>query len=269
MNKRLLVVPQRTSQTPTDAHVGLPTMLISRKTLIEISCVFTKDIADCKNLKLEWEFHGYHVRLDGPAFAHPGGEFQPGRNVKKGIIHTSRGCPNQCPFCWVPGREGKIRQYNVSEGNVIQDNNLLACDHSHVKTVFQMLRKQKDIRFLGGLDCDLVTDWVIDELQNLRIKEIWIAYDSPSENKIIHRTISRLRDAGFNRDHLRCYILAGYYHTDTPEQAEDRARWTWNQGAMPFMQVYDENPDLTKIWRRTARKWQRPAIMRTRMKNGI
>jgi hypothetical protein len=168
----------------------------------------------------------------------------------------------------VPKREGKIRTLKkIHPGYIVQDNNLLACPKKHVRAVFEMLRTQKNITFRGGLDVDYMKDWVIEELRSLNIRAnagIFIACDAPAHLPKVCRALDRLMKAGFKRNAIRCYVLTGF-KKDTLEKAEARMREIWEHGALPFPQVYDQNPDPGGSWRRLARTWQRPAIARRHM----
>ena len=66
------------------------------------------------------------MRLGGPAFNSPCNGFEPGLYVVPGVTFTTRGCNNQCPWCLVPEREGRLVEYrDFAPGHTIQDNNLL------------------------------------------------------------------------------------------------------------------------------------------------
>ncbi len=140
---------------------------------VHISCVFTWDKARAYWLAHQWRNQSKTVKIDGPAFDHPGAEYTPGKHLRHGVTITSRGCPNQCPWCLVSKREGKLRELEVKPGNIIQDNNILACSQGHLDKVFSMLRKQKSIEFKGGLEASRITPEIADRLRGLSIKSLW------------------------------------------------------------------------------------------------
>ncbi len=128
------VFPRRTKWTPTDelAFVGDPPMFRPPEQPVRVSAVFTWDIPEAIRLKWAWSSYYSDVQIGGPAFDDPGGEFIPGRFIKHGVTITSRGCPNRCPWCYVPGREGLIKEFPIVSGWIIQDNNILACRRPHI-----------------------------------------------------------------------------------------------------------------------------------------
>jgi hypothetical protein len=264
--KRLLVVPRKTSHTPDDAWIGEPDLFTPYYDLVEISVVFTQDVAEAGRLERAWSDYASEVKVGGPAFDDKGGEFEPGRYVKKGIVHTSRGCPNNCPWCYVTKREGaRPRPLKIKRGNIIQDSNLLACPDRHVRSVFEMLRGERAVEFKGGLDSRFLDDWHIENIKTMKVHEIWLAYDWIENKDHALRAIEKFRTAGFTRRKVRCYVMVGY--EESRLAAERRLRDTWAAGALPFAQVYDGlcDPDIDS-WRTFARLWQRPAIIKARMK---
>jgi len=266
--KILRVFVNKTSQTPIDeyATIGFPSLFLPKNIdEVHISTIFSWDIEKALRLKRNYELYYPKVLVGGPAFAN--GEydpqFTPGMYVKKGITITTRGCNFKCPFCLVDKKEGKFQEINIEPGNIIQDNNILLASKEHLRKVFDMLKTQKGIRFVGGLDKRLIKDWHIDELRSLSIKELWLAFDSWDNKKEFIRVMEKLKMAGFNRNKIRCYVLAGF---NEPIQAgEERLRFVYNCGALPFVQKYRDEKDnqISKEDKSFIRKWSRPAIIKS------
>ena len=166
-----------------------------------------------------------------------------------------------CSYCFVPKREGKIRELSVVSGNIVQDNNLLACSEKHLQKVFEMLKTQRQIDFSGGLEASRITNDIAIELNKLKIKQLWLAYDRPWDVKYLEKAVKILRQY-FSRDKIRCYCLIGY-KDDTIEKAEQRLKWLWNIETLPFAMLYHTHTE----WKKLQRIWSRPAIMRAVMKN--
>lgn len=273
MKRIIRVFPTQTNQTPLDDYTffdGPEHLWIPEHDEVHISCVFTWDKKRAESLAEAWTGK-CPVKIGGPAYDEAGGEFVPGMYTKLGIVHTSRGCPNNCKFCFVPKREGRIRQLPIAQGNEIQDNNFLACSKEHRRKVYDMLRTQKQIRFVGGLEAVRLTDWDIEELTKLRIKELWLACDSAGHIKTTTKAINRLVKAGFvdrkgepARDKIRCYALIG----DDMQENESRLRAIWEAGAKPFAQLYqpEDRIEYSSKWKKFATTWSRPAATAAHMK---
>lgn len=269
------VFPTKTKMCPKDgdAYFGPPGLYTLKYDEVHISVSFTWDLPKVKILKEEWSRHG-RVLVGGPALEDPGDEFVAGRYLKEGVTITSRGCPydsSRCPFCFVPTREGRIRELPIVPGNIVQDNNLLACSRAHRDKVFAMLRTQRKIDFSGGLEAGRVTDSVVDELRSLKIHQIWLSYDLPERMTDLVRAVEKLKPY-FSRDKIRCYVLIGY-EGDTLVKAGERLKDAWDIGTLPFAMRYRtpagqwERTYLfsERQWNLLTRKWTRPAIIKSMM----
>lgn len=255
------VFPRRTTQTPMDddVYIGEPTMFQKPYDEIHVSCTFTWDKPEALRLQGAWSQYYPVVKVGGPAFGDPGNGFTPGKYTRQGIVFTSRGCPNHCRFCFVPDREGKIRELPITEGNIVQDNNLLACSRSHVDKVFQMLSRQKDVDFAGGLEARLITDEIVDRLRSLRIYQIWLAYDHEGNERYLRRAMNKLTKY-FSRNQLRCFVLIGF-EQDTMIDALSRIDTAWDAGTLPMAMLYRDKDDTPhdKEWHLFQRIFDRPA----------
>ncbi len=267
------VFPRKTKWTPTDelAFVGeppFPAMLpdVPLSTPVYVSVAFSWDIGLAHQIAASWRRYYSDVRVGGPAFGDPGGAFEPGRFLKSGVTITSRGCPRKCPWCFVPEREGAIRELPIVPGWIIQDNNLLACSESHVKQVFAMLRRQRrGAVFSGGLDARLLDHWHADALCDMRVSELWFAADSDRAFKPLGR-VAWMLSGHFPRDKMRCYVMIG--RNETIGQAQERLEKVYQLGFLPFAQLYQgiERQEYSAEWKAMARKWSRPAAYRTNRK---
>jgi len=252
--------------TPVDdyAFYGLPPFkqFIPEHDGVHISTVFTWDKEKAEMLQKNWqEVTNKPIFVGGPAYDDRGDGFIPGMYLKRGITITSRGCPNHCWFCSVSQREGDIRELPIMEGNIIQDNNFLACSKEHRLAVYNMLRFQKSICFKGGLEARLLTSWDIEQMRSLKIKELWLACDSHNALFQSIPTIKRLLNAGFKQNHIRCYVLIGF----EMQEEEHRLIELYKAGCLPFAQLYQpiERKEYNHEWRQFARKWSRPAVYRS------
>lgn len=256
------VFPRKTAMSPSDdlAFFDEPGLFRPPDQPVYVSVVFTWDMERGERLYRAWSDHYSNVKIGGPAYGDPGGEFTPGRFLRRGITITSRGCDKMCDFCFVPEREGGIRELTIEPGNEIQDNNILACSERHIRAVFKMLREQKKVRFSGGLDLRLLMDWHIDELLTLpSLSTMFFACDSDADIEMLGDNHKRL--SPFSQNKKQCYVLFDP-DRDTIEKADARARKVYEFGFLPFAQYKRTtlNDKATGDWAKLTRYWSRPAI---------
>ena len=267
------VFPRRTNATPDDplAFTGPP----PREGLpdvreIHVSVAFTYDLDRAHQLAEAWARTGLPVRVGGPAFHEPGGDFTPGRYLKPGYVITSRGCPNRCWFCAVPKREGGVlRELPITEGWNVLDDNLLVCSESHIRSVFAMLARQKERPlFSGGLEARLLRPWHVDLLRSVRAKRMYFAYDTPEDFESLVAAGRLLRRGGISAASHRaaCYVLIGY-PGDTMAAAERRLTDAWWAGFLPYAMLYrDDTGNTDGAWRKFQTSWIRPVSIVAQMR---
>jgi hypothetical protein len=279
MAQRILrVFTRKTSMTPTDELVviGEPTIFEPREGIdeVHVSVLFSWDMKTAWQLQDHWSEFYRCVSIGGPALGLFSDEFVSGRYLRRGITISTRGCDLKCPWCLVSEKEGRFRQLKtIAPGNVVQDNNILLADRPHLEKLFAMLRRQKRIRFAGGLDCRLLTDWHVERLRSLSIHELWLALDHKERMKPFKKACTALVKAGFTRDHIRAYVLAGFH--EPIRAAEERLVFAYECGALPFIQVYQNDSGSKRMAGERSRednlfvwKWSRPAVIKTLMRNG-
>lgn len=267
------VFPRRTGASPDDelAFFQEPPMLgIPEIDEVHISVAFTYDMQYAEYLADQWRVLGVPVKMGGPAFNEPGGEFIPGRYLKHGYVITSRGCPNRCWFCSVPAREGyKLRELEIKDGWNVMDDNLLACSEEHIRKVFEMLSRQSERpKFTGGLEAKLLKPWHIDLLRKVKTSKMYFAYDTPDDYEPLVEAGKMLRDGGISASShtAHCYVLIGY-KGDTYEKAEKRLEDTARAGFMPYAMLYrDKDGNTDQTWKRFQREWLRPEIVGTKFR---
>lgn len=260
------VFPRKTNMSPLDqdAFFGPPDLFRRNYDEIHISVTFSWDLAHAEFLKDQWKDIA-PVKIGGPAIDGEGDEFTPGLYLKKGIVITSRGCPNHCPWC---GIRTPLKELEIKPGNNIIDNNLLACSKSHIDKVFEMLKSQEKIKFSGGLEAARITNKIAEQIRSVKLRQLWTAYDDESRFNLVKRAFEILRKY-FGRDYLGCYVLIGF-GKDTLDKAEGRLRQILDLGGFPFAMLYrDRNGDVAQPalkWRRLQKYWSRPAYLRKKLK---
>lgn len=273
-HKRLLrVFPRRTSATPDDnmVIVNRTPSFFDEADEIHISVAFDKDIPQAEELERQWR-HVAPVKMGGPAFKDAGGDFIPGLYIKHGYTITSRGCPNACWFCRVWRTEGrKIRELEIKDGYMVQDNNLLACSEKHQEKVFAMLSKQPRRPHLLGMEAARLTAWHVEWLTKLKPKGCWFAFDTPDDFEPLVAAASLLREADLMCGHsMCCYVLIGW-KSDTIESADKRLRDVMRLGYFPQSMLYNEGlewefAEERKTWKHFHREWANKWIVGSKMK---
>ena len=267
------IFPRRTAATPDDAlaFTGPPPKTLPDIDEIHVSVTFTYDLPKAEALAEAWARTGLPVKLGGPAFNRPGGDFIPGLYLKHGYVITSRGCPRSCWFCSVPKREGgNLRELPITAGHNILDDNLLACSEGHIRDVFSMLKQQeKRPVFTGGLEAALLRPWHVELLREVRAARMYFAYDDPRGYEPLVQAGRLLRDGGITKASHRaaCYVLCGF-PGDTMDAAEIRFRASWDAGFVPFAMLFRDETGVTDpAWVKFQRAWVRPDIVMSMLKN--
>lgn len=152
---------------------------------------------------------------------------------------VTRGCPNKCPWCVVPKKEGAIRAHAEVEeflGGmkelVLMDNNILAHEHG--------LREMEKIGRMGvkldcnqGLDARLVDPAVANVLGKIRWSVLRFACDQASQMPHVERAVRLIRSASGKKGNVFCYVLV----KDIPDALE-RVEFLRRLGVDPFAQPY-------------------------------
>ena len=132
----------------------------------------------------------------------------------------SRGCPRNCGFCIVSGKEGRksVKTADLSEfwdGQKeikLMDANLLACA-DHEKLIEQLAQSGAWVDFTQGLDIRLVNRDNISLLNRVRTKAVHFAWDNPNEDLTGH--FQRFLDFTTVKSSRkrRVYVLTNYGST--------------------------------------------------------
>lgn len=265
------VFPRITKATPDDelAFFGYPKPGLEVDE-VHVSVTFTYDKPQGEYLAGLWSKAGYDVKIGGPAYEDKTDFFIPGMYLKKGYVITSVGCNNNCWFCRVPKTQGPLREMPlVMDGWNVLDDNLLSCSEAHIKYVFSMLKRQPERpKFTGGLEAKLLKPWHVELLKEVKVYEMFFAYDTPDDYEHLVNAGKLLAEYGFKIKSKKqyCYVLIGYPN-DTFDRAEKRLIDTLKAGFIPFAMLYkDESGFEDPEWAKFQRLWIRPAIIYSRNK---
>ena len=131
------------------------------------------------------------------------------------IGYLTRGCPNNCPWCVVPKKEGKIHPYRTweeivrpdSKKLVLMDNNILACEYG-IEQLESLIGSGYAIDLNQGMDARLVDDRIARILAQLKwIRHIRFSCDQKSQLEPNFKTTSLLEQYGKKPYNLFIYLL--------------------------------------------------------------
>ena len=160
----------------------------------------------------------------------------------------SRGCPNKCPFCVVPIKEGKFRiigklkdLWNGVKGVLITclDNNPLTDTDFFLGICQESLEYHVKLDWNQGLDHRKLSPEVIAMMKKISHVEYRFAFDSPAYYSSVKRAISMLRDGGINRS--LWYVLVGF--NTTFKEDLDRLNFLRERGQQAYIQRYTHSPN--------------------------
>lgn len=144
------------------------------------------------------------------------------------IGYLTRGCPNHCPWCIVPAKEGGIRPYRTWEQVVrpdtnklvLMDNNILASDYG-ISQLESLIGSGYRIDLNQGMDARLVDDRIAGILARLSwIRFIRFSCDQTSQIEAIERVASLLEGHGKKPYHMFVYLLVTKDVANAAERVE-------------------------------------------------
>jgi len=133
------------------------------------------------------------------------------------VGYLTRGCSNNCPWCYVPKKEGGMRADSMwrelvredSNKLVLMDNNILACEYG-LRQLADLSVNGKDILvdFNQGLAARLVTEEVADMLARINwLQYIRFSCDSKAQLPAIDRVVEMLSKRGIKSYRIFVYLL--------------------------------------------------------------
>lgn len=129
----------------------------------------------------------------------------------------TRGCPNKCPWCVVPRKEGKIRPYmDIDEiatperrKVVLMDNNILAAGDYCLEQFQKILDRGYAVDFNQALDARLVTEEHARMLAKMRFIEHRIRFGCDTHHQIeeCERAVSLINSFGYRGEYFLYTML--------------------------------------------------------------
>lgn len=141
--------------------------------------VFTPDFTDCYDCEIVRGGTGYDVHSvlpDEIDRLQPDYSIYPQVDDKTAYGFLTRGCPNKCPWCIVPLKEGNVHPYmdigEITQSGrrssvILMDNNVLACDYG-IAQLAKIADKGYRIDLNQGNSARLVTNEVAELFARIR-----------------------------------------------------------------------------------------------------
>jgi hypothetical protein len=162
--------------------------------------------------------------------------------------YSTRGCPNRCPFCIVPDKEGDLRVVaefgDLTTGRrrlILHDNNATAAPLEHFRKLCDdATAAGVELDFRQGLDARLLSDEHAAILARSKLaRRIHFAFDSVADEEHVRQAIALCDGAGIIRSRLTFYVLVGY--DSSPEDDLERIEILRSLRVDPFVMPYDRN----------------------------
>lgn len=185
----------------------------------------------------------------------------------------TRGCPNKCPWCVVPRKEGKIRPYMdideiAIEGRykvVLMDNNILAAGDYAVSQLQKIIKKGYHVDFNQALDARLVTEEYARLLAQIKWinRRIRFGCDTPGQIQQCERAIDMINAHGYRGEYFLYTML-----NDDFNECYERIQYWWKRNhkcrenhqpnIYPYAQPYrdPDNPNRPiPQWQKDMAQW--------------
>jgi hypothetical protein len=160
-------------------------------------------------------------------------------NCKQSYGFLTRGCPNKCPWCFVPNKEGGIREHADIEEFVrhkdviLMDNNVLASEFG-IAQIEKIIKLGLKVDFNQGLDARLIDNSIAKLLSKIKwLKPLRLSCDQISQIPHIINAVSLLRWHNTTPRQYFCYVLV----KDIPDAIE-RIKTIKALHLDPFAQPY-------------------------------
>lgn len=170
------------------------------------------------------------------------------------------------PFCFVPRKEGDIRQYREikdiinpkSNKIILMDNNFTA-DPNMIDKCKELIERNLIVDLCQGINIRGLTDEKAYWLGKLHhMKQLHIAWDNIKEEKAVIDGIEILKKY-MKTYRVMCYVLVGF--NSTIEEDMYRIRKLEEYDIDPFVMIYNEKND--KLLKHLARWCNKPWIRKS------
>lgn len=146
----------------------------------------------------------------------------------------TRGCPNKCPWCVVPQKEGQIRPYMdidqiatpTRRKIVLMDNNILAAGDYCIQQFKKILQRGYIVDFNQALDARLLTEQHATLLAQMKFKNQRIRFGCDTQKQIqeCEKAIQMINSHGYKGEYLLYTML-----NDNFQESFSRIDYWWQK----------------------------------------
>lgn len=180
----------------------------------------------------------------------------------------TRGCPNNCPFCIVTKKEGRVSrkvadlsEFWGGQKNIeLLDANILAC-RERDDLLDQLTESRSRVNFCQGLDARFITEGIAEKLSRIKVKMAHFAFDLMKNEKRIIEGLTNYQNAtGADQHTATVYILTNY--DTTLDEDIYRVKKVIKIGMSPDVRIYRKETAPKSV--RDLQRWcNSPMIRRT------
>lgn len=164
------------------------------------------------------------------------------KNTAYGFL--TRGCPNDCGFCIVSKKEGRISkkvadlsEFWRGQSHIkLLDANLLACKDK-IDLLNQLAKSGAKVDFTQGLDARFITDEVADLLASIKIDKAHFAFDFMKNERAIIKGLQIFQQKCTVRSREAIVYMLTNYDTTIKDDLY-RVNAIRNLGFQPDVRIY-------------------------------
>jgi hypothetical protein len=173
----------------------------------------------------------------------------------------TRGCPNNCAFCCVTKKEGKVSHkvadldewWNGQKLIELLDPNILACKQ-HLELLEQLAQSGAWVNFNQGLDARFITKENLEVLSRIKIKRVHFAFDFMRNEKRIVAGLALAKETlGLTDDKSIVYMLTNFDTTIKDDLY--RVSSIQKAGCIPDVRIYRKNSLPKRHILRDLQRW--------------
>lgn len=172
--------------------------------------------------------------------------------VDAGMGFTSRGCIRNCPFCFVPKKEGCFRQESQIKDLLNPRSNVLILHDNNFTADPYCIDKCREIKERGlivdinqGCDVRLMTDEIAQALKSINhLRSLHYAWDLMCYEKQVIEGIRVISKYIPTSNHM-CFVLVGF--NTSFEEDMYRVKKLESFGVRPYIMRYNERRDDIRL----------------------